>query len=867
MLKTADIIQVPIYLNPKKDKGDTMEKVLKLLKDIKNLNNASADGVKLPNNVYYLNETDILCKERESGESRHPYDVDGLNLWIHSSGHVTANESNLIIFRSPYAGDAPSLDFWGGIKGKDGWIPISVTGATKPVSESEKVNRYTVYCPRDAYYIAETDKYIFSVRAHVASDKKIYFTAAAFNVSDEEAELYIAAYISPTLRFTNDDNEWAPYMRIGEIDENASCKITRFSNPEDNDITNISVIKTKVITDTEYEMKKTVSKTLFMGSGHSVFGAQALKSGEYGKEKNSVNTTDMAVYSSIVKFNMNPMEEFKMIYSLRTVHSDEEARKLLSENIDYKKIKEDIVNQEVNQQNKLSGFEITFENLKNDKVESGLFNRFLKSVRRQVSLCAFGKNYAANMLGMRDVYQQLNAALVWNSQDARKKMLLALNFIMDNGRVPRQISVPDVEGVIPKFDIRLYIDQGFWVVETFYKYLSFTGDISILDEECSYYEIIDEKKALYKKSETVDSALCHLIKITDFLVSNIDERTGCLKILYGDWNDAVCGLGKTEDDAPFGTGVSIMATLQLYKTLKEITEILELKGGNDEKCRKYIDVKQKLAVALESHSFQQDGDRTHILHGWGDKGSYNVGSLCDTDGKIRYSANPYSFWCISEMIERMPELKKSILRAYDVLDSKYGIKTFEPYFPRDMKGVGRITTLMPGTAENACAYVHATTFAIMALFILGEPERAWKQIYKIIPITHESVSKTPFVMPNSYCHNEIYNIDGESLGDWYTGSGAVLTRCIFEYAMGIRATVDGVKIITPSYVPADNVKMNFTVKNKNVSFVYENTHTEKRKYFINGVLQKTLIDSVSGSEYIMIDNACVTDNMEIKVVD
>ena len=85
--------------------------------------------------------------------------------------------------------------------------------------------------------------------------------------------------------------------------------------------------------------------------------------------------------------------------------------------------------------------------------------------------------------------------------------------------------------------------------------------------------------------------------------------------------------------------------------------------------------------------------------------------------------------------------------------------------------------------------------------------------------------------------------------------------------MGIRATVDGVKIITPSYVPADNVKMNFTVKNKNISFVYENTGAGKRQYYINGVLQNTLTDSVSGSAYIMIDNASVTDNMEIKVVD
>lgn len=85
----------------------------------------------------------------------------------------------------------------------------------------------------------------------------------------------------------------------------------------------------------------------------------------------------------------------------------------------------------------------------------------------------------------------------------------------------------------------MFIDQGFWIIETFYKYLSFTSDFSILDEMCLYYDIIDEKKRLYRKSDNVNTALKHLVNITDFLLSNIDERTGCLKILLGDWNDAL----------------------------------------------------------------------------------------------------------------------------------------------------------------------------------------------------------------------------------------------------------------------------------------------------------------------------------------
>lgn len=475
--------------------------------------------------------------------------------------------------------------------------------------------------------------------------------------------------------------------------------------------------------------------------------------------------------------------------------------------------------------------------------------------------------YAGDLLGVRDVFQQLTSALMWNPKDARRQIVMALNFIMENGRAPRQFSVPPKEDVMPTFDIRQFIDQGLWITETLHKYLSWTGDFTILNEKCSYYKIIDEKKAQYRKSDCTDTVLEHLIKIMGYLISNIDDRTGCLKILYGDWNDALCGLGESLKGEEFGSGVSVMATLQMYKALKDMTEILEALGGYEELCRTYAEIRDRISEGLEKYAKQKDGDRTHLIHGWGDEGRYLVGSLCDTDGKCRYSVNPYSFWVISGMIERSPLMKKDILKAYDILDSKYGIKTFEPYFHEDMKGVGRIVTLTPGTHENSCAYIHATMFAVMALFELGEPKRAWEQIKKAIPITHASVSKTPFVMPNSYCHNEEYCIDGESAGDWYTGSGAVLMRRIIEYAFGIQAAPQGIKIAVPHYMPSDLMEMKFNIKGSTVDFSYKNTASGRRTYLVNGAEQSVSMNAVSGEKFIFIDNTELIKQMKIQVID
>lgn len=51
--------------------------------------------------------------------------------------------------------------------------------------------------------------------------------------------------------------------------------------------------------------------------------------------------------------------------------------------------------------------------------------------------------------------------------------------------------------------------------------------------------------------------------------------------IHGDWNDAVSGLGESSDGEEFGSGVSVMATLQLYKALKDMSEILEMVDGHE----------------------------------------------------------------------------------------------------------------------------------------------------------------------------------------------------------------------------------------------------------------------------------------------
>lgn len=846
------------------------EKVQKILADIESLKERNEADCRLPENVFYLNDEDILCLERKDGESRYPYEMDGLNLWAHSNGHINACESNLVIFRTAGIQEEPSVDFWLLTKRDGHTVPISITGATKHMYEPEDVSRYTVYSKRAAYYIVKTSKCTASLRVSVTTDKEICFTVCVINGENANSDITVVSYIDPMVRFTNNEDPWALLKRYGWYDGKGSFKILRYPNPENQDVVNLAcyaVINRSVESGSAYDVEGTVAKSVFLGDrGRCLFNAVSLKEGCLSKRVYSINTADLPVASEFITLHLGKGENAEIAYLTKVVHDGETADGLMGRAVDLKKIESDLAAQERAEDKKMGGLEIEFGGENSLPANCKVFNHFLKNVQKQVTFCALGKNYAGDLLGVRDVFQQLTAASLWNRDNVREKIVLALNFIMDNGRAPRQFSVPPTDDVIPTFDIRQFIDQGLWIVETLHKYISITDDLTILDEKCSYYHIIDEKKAKYQKSGCTDTVLDHLLKITGYLTSNIDNRTGCLRILYGDWNDAVCGLGESLDGkSEFGTGVSVMATLQLYKALEFMSEILSLVGGYDDTCRTYEEIRRNMADGLEKYAMQKDGDRVHLIHGWGDGGKYLVGSLCDTDGKCRYSVNPYSFWCISGMIKRNPSLKADILKAYDVLDSKYGIKTFEPYFPSDMKGVGRIVSLTPGTFENSCAYIHATMFAVMALFELGEPERAWEQIKKAVPLTHSYLNKTPFVMPNSYCYNEEFCIDGESGGDWYTGSGAVLMRCIIEHALGISVSPKGIKIEVPHFIPSDFVKITLTVKHSKITLTCTNKHTGERKYYVNGKERKAET-SMFGEKGIFLENAELTENMAIDAV-
>ncbi len=843
------------------------EEILNLLEKAKEIERHPEKADAMPQNTFYIEKDSVLCCKRDDGESRFPYDSDGLVVWIYSTGFISAVESTFTIFRSASFGEESPVAFFGGIKEGDGkYTPVSITGAGRRAVENG-VSRYVFYFLKHAVCIADTPDVVFAFKLYVDAEKRIHMETSAVNKTDGAARVYLASFVEAMLRNAEFEKFWNKMTKFGKILDNGSFMLMSRNETDD-----ILVIKKKISGEAPSEIYSTASRSVFLGSrGLSVSNALSLVEGKFKKEAPSVTTTDLPAASDIIHFDLSPRGAAFVSYEMTVCHSEAEALEISKVPVCAEKRDAELSCVEKKEKEDFDNLKINFGKWKTDGIKSGAFNKFLRSVQKQTSFCAHGKNYAGAYLGIRDVFQQLEGALIWQREISREKILSAMNYILDTGRPPRMFSFPKTPDSPIPVDLEKYIDQGVWIISALYTYLAYTRDFSILDEKCGYIDAPDEPWCNAVRTGEETTLAEHLIRITDFLISNIDDRyTGALRVLFGDWNDAVDGLGRTKDEGEeFGSGVTVMATLQFWQNLREMTQILGAVGGYDDKCERYREISEKIERGLERYAIDtaENGER-RIIHGWGDKVSYKVGSFCDPDGVSRYSLTPNAFWAITGFLRRDPSLKAEILKCFDAVSSKYGLKTFDKPFPKDCEGVGRITNIVPGTYENSCAYAHASLFGTMAMFEVGESRRAWEEIEKTAVITHKNASMTSFVMPNSYTENPEYCMDGESLGDWHTGSGAVLIKETVKYAFGIYPTLDGLYVRFPSYFPAEDGEIELTVGNSHVKLCYKDEKRGERALKVSGAEGFTeSFDSLMNIPVIFIPSDKMGDEINITVTD
>ena len=299
-----------------------------------------------------------------------------------------------------------------------------------------------------------------------------------------------------------------------------------------------------------------------------------------------------------------------------------------------------------------------------------------------------------------------------------------------------------------------------------------------------------------------------------------------------------------------------------------MVEILEAVGGYADVAEKYRLLRERVGMGIYKNAIVKNGEgKARVLHGWGENRSYLVGGYCDHDMKSRISLTAHAYAIISGAVEKFPEYKNDIIENILSLDSKYGLLTFSEPFCKFASEVGRLSTITPGTYENSCAYVHAGTFGAMALFMAGRTKDAWRVLEKAMVISHKDATMTTFVMPNSYCKDDYYGFDGESMGDWYTGSGTVLIKNIVRCGFGIVPDLKGVKIAPAEYFPANKAEITLGIKGKRVCVKYENRSSGKRTITLNGNELPLKFNKMNNSYFAELSNEQLTDNAQIIICD
>ena len=792
---------------------------MNLLEEVKKIHTMVQSGKKVPlaEPHFFLEDESVLAYPRTKGDTRQPYVYDGRLLWAYACGYLRALDGQFTIFPEVKEGDEPTIAFFANVEGK----LVSLLGM--PILEEENIlRRYAVFTEHSVFYFTELENMTFAVRVFLSDTKDILLSVAVLPGQGAPKQITVSSYFNPYLRNDNSNHTlWYRYFKEARVeDENTVLFDVSEGNRRDCNIFHKGIRQFAAEGAQILYREQTTARAQFAGGINCTLNnARVARECKIEDPIHCKAFDDYAIAGDVTTLSLSG--EARLEYRFSTTHDRVDLSGAYADAL-YARIDHPMKSDLHFQVERVTGVPFSPE----------VLSAFLRKVQYQVNICALGKDMGGGgNIGYRDVAQQVEQALIWNAEDTRKKIEVVLAHMFPNGRAPRFFSIP-TPGLVSKMDLANYIDMGIWMVNAMDYYLRYTGDFAFLDKVLGYYEIVDEDAQIVRPSELKDSVLMHLIRIVDRLVRNIVPETGCVRMLYADWNDAIDTIGKPlNKEKRFGDGVSVMATLQAYDNFTMMIRILKKVGGMDDKIAEYAAAQATIREGFFKNAIQEKDGERRVVHGWGDKKSFFVGSFHDVDGKARVSSTSVSSFANSGLYD--PSYGKDIIKACERLDDKYGLRTFDVPFDPDSSGtVGRIGKLPAGTAENAATYIHAALFLTHALYHIGMDEMANEQIKKLLPISYKWVDKTPYIMQNAYCYNPKINVDGSALNDWFTGSGALVIKIFLTDLFGIQPQDEELVLAPAEHSFLEKFRVELPVHGKMVRIFAEKTG--KKSFVVNG---------------------------------
>ena len=372
------------------------------------------------------------------------------------------------------------------------------------------------------------------------------------------------------------------------------------------------------------------------------------------------------------------------------------------------------------------------------------------------------RNFLQDAMGMSYVHPSA----------ARAALLLALAQQEPTGAMPDGILLHP-QAQLKYINCVPHTDHCVWLPVCLDAYLDETDDFDLLDElVAGRHDGIERSVA-----DRMTAAL-------HWLLADTDAR-GLSYIRQGDWCDPMNMVGH------LGRGVSGWLSIATVHALRLWAPRLRARG-DVQQAQALTDGAQRMADAVQNHLW--DGD--WFARGITDAG-VRFGISSDHEGRI--FLNPQSWAMLADIAT--PAQREAMLKAVaQQLETPYGVMLCAPAYTGLRDDVGRMTQKFPGTAENGSIYNHAAAFFAAALYRVGEADRAFSVLRRMLPSEDEAEQRQrgqlPVFLPNYYrgAVDLHPRTAGRSSQLVHTGTASWFYRGVIEQLFGLRGCRAGLRI-------------------------------------------------------------------------
>ena len=385
-------------------------------------------------------------------------------------------------------------------------------------------------------------------------------------------------------------------------------------------------------------------------------------------------------------------------------------------------------------------------------------------VCREISFYATG---TVRGVGMRDAAQDVLANILYDLPASEEKILLLLGQQYNCGKTNHYFY--PVEKREPLISDRS--DNHLWLVYAVYKVICESGKTDFLYKTAPYYDGGE------------GTVLEHIEKSVAYTINHLGEH-GLPLMLGSDWNDMLSNVCKE------GKGESVFVSQMLVLACKQLKEIYEITGKNDDELDEIIEQQEKV---LNDYCWNED----RFIRAVSDEG-LKIGNRNEKCGALWINSQS---WAVMSGCSDEEKLRKCMETTVSTLDCGYGLLKLYPPLQRNYPSKEHeLTFAQPGVNENGGVFCHANTWAIIAECMLGNNNEAYKIYKELIP--HNIVKKFGVEKYNAEPYIYSSNIRapmaldaGQAGVSWLSGTASWMMIALEEYIFGVKPCYKGLKIM------------------------------------------------------------------------